>query len=133
MRFAWPWISSSQVGEVASSKSAMNTFAPELSALISILALVGPVISTRRSCRSAGMRPDRPVGLADVARVLAEVGKLARVEALLPVEPPVEQLAAARIESFVQLGDEVEGIRGQDCACPGNSAWLGHDPWPIDH
>ena len=62
-----------------------------------------------------------------------KVGKLARVEALLPVEPPVEQLAPPRIESLVQLGDEVERVRGQDCARPGNLAWLGHDPWPIDH
>ena len=40
-----------------SSKSAMNTLAPELSALIIILRSTGPVISTRRSCRSAGIGP----------------------------------------------------------------------------
>ena len=111
----------------------MNVRAPELSALISILALVGPVISTRRSCRSAGIDPDRPVGLADVARVLAEVGKLARVEPLLPVEPPVEKRAPPTIESLVQLGNEVERIRGQDRARPGHSAGLGHDARPVDH
>ena len=32
----------------------MNTFAPELSALIIIFGSAGPVISTRRSSRSAG-------------------------------------------------------------------------------
>ncbi len=32
----------------------MNTLAPELSALIIILGSAGPVISTRRSSRSAG-------------------------------------------------------------------------------
>src|SRR5207302_883891 len=42
------------VGEFASSKSAMKTCAPEFSALIIILRSTGPVISTRRSRRSAG-------------------------------------------------------------------------------
>src|ERR1039457_4152225 len=49
-----PSIRFSQAGEVASSKSAMNTFAPELSALMTILRSTGPVISVRRSRRSAG-------------------------------------------------------------------------------
>ena len=52
-RLIWPSIMFAQVGEFASSKSAMNIFAPELSALITILRSVGPVISTRRSRRSA--------------------------------------------------------------------------------
>ena len=51
---AWPPTTFAHVGESESSKSAMNTFAPELSALIVILASAGPVISTRRSSRSAG-------------------------------------------------------------------------------
>ncbi len=46
VRLTCPWTSSSQVGAVASSKSAMKTLAPLLSALMTILALVGPVIST---------------------------------------------------------------------------------------
>src|SRR5215216_186337 len=44
----------SQVGEFESSKSAMNPLAPELRALITILRLVGPVISTRRSASACG-------------------------------------------------------------------------------
>ena len=44
-----------QVGELASSKSAMKTLAPEFSALITILRSTGPVISTRRSSRSFGI------------------------------------------------------------------------------
>src|SRR6266852_6928 len=44
----------SQVGESESSKSAIKTFAPEFRALMIILRSAGPVISTRRSCRSAG-------------------------------------------------------------------------------
>ena len=43
-----------QVGLRASSKSAMKTFAPEFRALIIIFGSAGPVISTRRSSRSAG-------------------------------------------------------------------------------
>jgi hypothetical protein len=46
-----------QVGDVASSKSAMNTDAPEFSALMIILRSHGPVISTRLSWRSAGIEP----------------------------------------------------------------------------
>ena len=44
----------SQVGQFASSKSAMKVDAPQLSALITILRSVGPVISTRRSSMSCG-------------------------------------------------------------------------------
>src|SRR5215216_5467038 len=44
----------SQVGEFASSKSAMKPRAPELRALMTILRSVGPVISTRRSSSGGG-------------------------------------------------------------------------------
>jgi hypothetical protein len=44
-----------QVGEFESSKSAMNTLAPEFRALMIILRSTGPVISTRRSRKSAAM------------------------------------------------------------------------------
>ena len=50
----WPVSRFCQVGEVESSKSAMNTFAPEFSALMTIFGSTGPVISTRRSCRAVG-------------------------------------------------------------------------------
>jgi hypothetical protein len=43
-----------QVGQLESSKSAMYRLAPEFRALMTILASVGPVISTRLSRRSAG-------------------------------------------------------------------------------
>jgi hypothetical protein len=45
----WPWIWLDQVGVDESSKSAMNMFAPEFRALMTIFRSVGPVISTRRS------------------------------------------------------------------------------------
>ena len=80
-----------------------------------------------------GDASDRPVRLADVARVLAEVGNLARVEPLLPVEPAVEQLAPPAVESLVQFGNEVERIRGQDCARPGYSTGSATMRWPVDH
>ena len=49
VRFACPLTMFGPVGEFASSKSAMKPFAPEFSALMTILRDVGPVISTRRS------------------------------------------------------------------------------------
>src|SRR5580704_16834079 len=54
-RLIWPSILFCQVGELESSKSAMKTFAPEFSALITILRSTGPVISTRLSSRSFGI------------------------------------------------------------------------------
>src|SRR3954467_9580653 len=54
MQLTWPATTLLHGGLRASSKSAMNTRAPELSALIIILRSTGPVISTRRSVRSAG-------------------------------------------------------------------------------
>ena len=64
---AWPPTTLAHVGESESSRSAMNTRAPELSALIIILGSAGPVISTRRSSKSARCRGDGPVRLADLA------------------------------------------------------------------
>ena len=54
-RLTCPCITLLHVGELESSKSAMKTLAPELSALMIILRSTGPVISTRRSIRSAGI------------------------------------------------------------------------------
>src|SRR6478609_2437506 len=60
-----------QLGEVASSKSAIHTFAPELSALMLILRLGGPVISARRSSRpGAGGATRQPVSLRTSAVVV---------------------------------------------------------------
>src|SRR5688572_27569024 len=59
IRLAWPSIRLAQVGHNESSKSAMKTFAPELSALMTILRSGGPVISTRRSSRSCGIAATR--------------------------------------------------------------------------
>lgn len=53
-RFTCPETTLCQCGVLASSRSASQTFAPEFIALIAILRSVGPVISIRRSSRSAG-------------------------------------------------------------------------------
>ena len=53
-RHSCPPTTLSQCGVFASSRSASHTLASELSALIAILRSTGPVISTRRSTRSAG-------------------------------------------------------------------------------
>ena len=103
-----------QVGAVASSKSAMNACAPELSALITILRSVGPVISTRRSIRSAGIGAT----VQSPARMLGglgqEIGQRAGVERLLPLGPRGEQRLAAAVETAVEPGDEGERLGGQD-------------------
>ena len=92
----------------------MKTRAPELSALIIILRSTGPVISQRRSRRSAGASADPPVGVAEIARLGQEARQLARVELELPLVPPLEQLAPARIQLAVQAPDEVERLARED-------------------
>ena len=54
-RLICPSITLFQSGASESSKSAIKTFTLALSALITILRSTGPVISTRRSCKSAGI------------------------------------------------------------------------------
>ena len=110
----WPWTSSSQAGEVASSKSAMNAWAPLLSALIIILALVGPVISTRRSRRSARDRRDRPFGFADLARVFGGNREARRRRTASGGRASRRAAPAGAVEALVQLGDEIERVGGQD-------------------
>jgi hypothetical protein len=64
-------------------------------------------------------RRDGPVRFADVAGFLREVGKLARVEMLLPLDPRRQQLAAAVVEPMVKLGDEGQRLAGQHLVCTG--------------
>ena len=112
--FCWPSTRFDQVGEFASSKSAMKTCAPELSALITIFRSVGPVISTRRSCEVGRRLGDLPVALADVLRLREEVGHLAGEQALLPrgsrgeqlLAPAAERRAAASATNVERLGGE---------------------------
>ena len=78
--FACPSAMFAHVGLLASSKSAMNTRAPELRALMSILASVGPVISTRRSDRSAGAGGTRHSALRTCAELSLKVGRTPRAK-----------------------------------------------------
>ena len=87
-----------QVGEFESSKSAMNIFAPELSALITIFRSTGPVISTRRSCSSAGTGATRQSPSRTSSCLGEEVGQLAVAQPLRPLVPRREQLAPPRAE-----------------------------------
>ena len=113
-RLSWPSIRLSQVGVVESSKSAMKTLAPELSALMIILRSTGPVISTRRSSRSAGsgatvhsasrmcLVSGRKSGFSPASRRFWRSSRAASKFLAAPVESPVE------------LRDELQGFRCQN-------------------
>ena len=68
-RLCWPPTTLAQVGLVASSMSASQTFAPLFSALTVILRSVGPVISTRRSSRPGPGPATRQLGSARMPAV----------------------------------------------------------------
>ncbi len=125
LRFCWPLSALSQVGDSESSKSAMKTRAPELSALIIILRSTGPVISQRRSSRSGGRRRHLPLRLAHFLRRGQEVGGFAGVDPLLARRSGFEPAAPLGVESAVEVGDEGERLRRQDV--PGGG-WNG----PLD-
>ena len=91
-RLMWPWRLLSQRGVFASSKSAMNTLAPELSALTIILRSTGPGDLDAAVGDVGGIRRARPVRLADRARLGQEIGQLAGVELRLPLRAAREQL-----------------------------------------
>ena len=83
------------------------------------LASVGPVISTRRSARSAGARRDLPVALAD------RLGSRGRKSSVPPASSRAWRSARARSRSgargsnaLVQVGDEVDRVVGEHLAEP---------------
>jgi hypothetical protein len=80
----------------------MKTLAPELSALIIILRSVGPVISTRRSFRSAGAGATCQSALRIAAVSGKKAGNFAGVEAFLSFFARSQQFDAARVELTVQ-------------------------------
>ena len=111
-RLMWPSSRLFHVGVLESSKSAMKTFAPELSALMIILRSTGPVISTRRSRISAG-RGATVHADSRMERVSSrKFGLLAGVESLLPLLACVEQLLAAGVEGALQVHDESQRLPG---------------------
>ena len=126
IRFAWPETMLSQVGQFASSKSAMNVEAPELSALITILRSVGPVISTRRSSRSGGwsaiFQSDSRIDFVSGRKSGMRPASNSRWRS----ERRAQQLAAPRLEFAAQRGDECERLGGEHA---GEFGWKrGRDP-----
>ena len=105
---------------MASSKSAMKTLAPELSALMIIFRSTGPVISTRRSRRSAGIGGPFQSPARTAWRLGEEVEALARVEPGLHRPPPREQLVDARRERADEAGHERQRLAGQHALAPGH-------------
>ncbi len=98
-----------------SSKSDMNTFAPELSALMIILRSTGPVISARRSCRSAGAGATFQLRVVpDVSGLGEEVRYRAGVERGGPLHPLGQQLLAPGLERPVQRGHQRERVGRED-------------------
>ena len=91
----------------------MNMLAPELSALITILRSVGPVISTRRSCKSFGTAATSQsasrIGLVSGE----EVRQLAGVDFLLSLDTAGEQFDPACIETAMQFGQKAERFAGE--------------------
>ena len=92
----------------------MKTLAPELRALIIILASAGPGDLDPPILEVVGRRGDRPLALADVPGPREEVERLAGIERRLALLASVEQVQADRPEPALQVGDEVEGVVGQD-------------------
>ena len=130
-RLSCPCMLLSQRGVLASSKSAMNTLAPELSALMTILRSTGPVISTRRSCDVGGHRRAGPVAFAHGPRLGQEVGQLAGVELRLPRGAAREQLGAAAAECALQVARRTRRASGvRICAYSGVTAAVISMPGP---
>ena len=128
VRLIWPSIRLLQVGVFASSKSAMKTLEPEFSALIIILRSVGPVISMRRSWRSAGNRSDGPFGFANVLRFRQEIGLFARIEPLLALLAGGQQLQTAGIETAVKLRQKMNCFRRKHLILPRMMGRIDSDP-----
>ena len=124
-RLSWPSSRLSQVGVVESSKSAMKTLAPELRALMIILRSTGPVISTRRSRRSAGSGAT----VQSASRMSAVSGRKsgrspASRRAWRATRAARSSLAAG-VELAVQGGEEGEGFGGEDGGVAVVRAWRG--------
>ena len=83
----------------------MNTFAPELSALMIILRIGRTGDLDAAVLQICGDACHRPIGFADFACIFAEIRKFSGIEPSLAIEPLVEQLPPAQIEALVQLGD----------------------------
>src|SRR5262249_55869333 len=121
---SWPVIMFSQSGVFASSKSASQTFAPELSALIVIFRSVGPVISTRRSTRpgaGAGTRQRLSSLMRRGSRRQTRGPPAGRAcqraaggQVLLGGRAGGQQLCPLAAELTLERGDQLQRFRGED-------------------
>ena len=67
---------------------------------------------------------------------VSKMQKLAKAEFIYQTakeNPRVEQGEAASVESFVQLGDEIECGFGQDLVRAADGRWCGNDPRTVEH
>ncbi len=103
-----------QVGELASSKSTMKTLAPELNALISILASVGPVISTRRLARAGGAGATCQSPLRTSAVSGRKSGRSPARSLFHRSAPGGQDPFPAGAQPALEIGDEGERLIGQD-------------------
>src|SRR3954454_20014533 len=92
----------------------MKQDAPEFRALTTIMRSTGPVISTRRSWRAAGIGAAFPLGVADRRGIGEEVGQFARVEARLALGAERQQAGALGPEAPLQGAEELEGLGRED-------------------
>ena len=124
-RLAWPSTMLAKTGEDASSKSAMKTLAPEFSALTIILRSTGPVISTRRSRRSAGILAtlQSPSRMDLVSG--RKSGNLPASKSSWRPMPPRQQFEPPPVEAPMQPGDERERLGAENFVLP--AAGLGVD------
>src|SRR5215212_6847944 len=121
--FMLSWLSSMlcQVGQLASSKSAIQQLAPELSAFMVILRSGGPVSSTRPSCRSSGIGEihqspsltslvsGRKSGISPALILSCRSARLARSSTTLPLYSR-ESFATKATASGVRISRNSSGI-----------------------
>lgn len=118
-RVSWPPMMLSHRGAVASSKSAIHTWAPELSALTAMRRSGGPVISTRRSVRPGAGGATRHVGSLRTADVTVGKSRVSPTPAAgracgAPSSDPVGAAGTPR-----RARRRSPGRRGEDLVVPG--------------
>ena len=97
-----------------SSKSAMNTLAPELRALMTILRSDGPGDLHAAILKVGGGGAHPPVPGADRCGAGQEVKGLAGIQALLPGYPRGQEFPTARAEATFQVHHEFQSLGGED-------------------
>ena len=112
-RFTWPSTTLRQLGARESSKSAMNTRAPELRALMIILRSTGPGDLHAPVQEVRGDGAHLPLCFPDRTGVGAEGRQLARIEADLAGIPRRQERPYPRCVAPREIGHEGQGLGGQ--------------------